>query len=76
MDLQNTLYPVQWCILFIILGFLVKLIELASGSYSQVLFIAYYGSIIAALIALLLFTINITRVLTEIQPKQDSNTSQ
>jgi len=72
MDLQNALCPVQWCVLFIILGFLVKLIDLASGSYNPVLFIAYYGCIIAALIALLLFTINITRVISEIQPKQDS----
>jgi hypothetical protein len=65
MDLQKTLCPVQWCVLFIIMGFLVKLIELASGAYSLVLFIAYYGCIIAALIALLLFTVNITRVITE-----------
>jgi hypothetical protein len=73
MDLQKTLCPVQWCVLFIILGFLVKLIELASGSYNPVLFIAYYGCIIAALIALLLFAINITREIAEIQPKQDNN---
>lgn len=67
MDWQKTLCPVQWCILFITLGFFVRLIELASGSYNLVLFIAYYGCAIAALIALLQFVKNINKVITEMQ---------
>lgn len=67
MDWQKTLCPVQWCVLFIILGFLVRLIELASGSYDLVLFIAYYGCAIAALVSLLFFVQNISKVISEMQ---------
>lgn len=67
MDWPNILCPVQWCVLFIILGLLVKAIELASGSYNLVLFIAFYGCAIAALISLLLFVKNINKVITEMQ---------
>jgi hypothetical protein len=67
MDWQKTLCPVQWCVLFIILGFLVRLIELASRSYNLVLFIAFYGCAIGALVALLLFVVNINKVINEMQ---------
>jgi hypothetical protein len=67
MDWPELLCPVQWCVLFIILGFLVRLIELASGSYDLVLFIAYYGCAIAALVSLLFFVKNISKAITEMQ---------
>jgi len=68
MDWQKTLYPGLWCMLFVITGLLIWIINLISGPSDQVLIYAYYGCAVAALIALCLLVINVARVITEEQP--------
>lgn len=68
MDWQKTLYPGLWCVLFIIIGLLIWIIKLVSLSDDPTFVYAYYGCAIAALVALCLLLVNVTKVITEGEP--------
>jgi len=68
MDWQKTLYPAQWCVIFVIVGLLIWLIKLVSGSNDQVLIFAYYACAVAALVSLCFLLIGVAKFITEGEP--------
>jgi hypothetical protein len=67
MDWQKQLYPGLWCILFIITGLLIRIINTVSGSYDPFLIIMYCACFVASVIALCFLIINVAKVITEEQ---------
>ena len=64
MDRDQILYFGMWCILLVIIGFLIWIIKFISGSSNQVLMIMYYGCAMVTVIALCLLFFTIAKFKT------------